>query len=414
MRVIVLGAGIVGSSTAYWLAKDGHEVTVVDRQSAPGQETSFANGGQISASHAEPWANPTTPMKALKWLGREDSPLLWRFSRLDPDLWFWGLRFLGNCTPRRTDINTGRTLRVALYSRALLKSFNQEQRIDYDRRTEGILHLYRNPNEFEGACKAAVIMRRYGLSRRVLSPTQCLELEPALAASTNRLAGGIFTEDDESGDACKFTQGIAKLAQEAGAQFLFNATAAAIETGKNGFEALKLNDSRRLEADALVVAAASYSPGLLRPLGLSLPIVPAKGYSVTLTAGKAAPTLSLTDDEHKMVYSRLGDRLRIAGTAEFSGLDTRMNQFRADIILSKALDLFPGAGTGPEFWTGLRPVTPDSVPIMGKTPIKGLFLNTGHGTLGWTMGLGSGRFLADILSGKPPAIDPEGLGLDRF
>lgn len=415
MRVTILGAGIVGVSTAYWLARDGHEVTLVDRQPAPGQETSFANGGQISASHAEPWANPATPFKALKWLGREESPLLWRFSRIDPQLWLWGLRFLANCTAKRTDVNTGRTLRVALYSRDLMKRLNAETDLDYDRRAAGILHIYRNPREFESACRAAQIMRRHGLERRVATPAQCLELEPTLAnAAAGRLVGGIFTQDDESGDACKFTLELTRLAMAMGAVSRFESPVERIETDGGAFASIRLQSGERILSDALVVAAASYSPQLLKPLGLALPIVPAKGYSVTLKAGKGAPTLSLTDDEHKMVYSRLGERLRVAGTAEFSGLDAQMNPFRADIVLKKTLELFPNAGDEPQFWTGLRPVTPDSVPIMGKTPIKGLFLNTGHGTLGWTMGLGSGRFVADIVGGKPPAIDPEGLGLDRF
>jgi D-amino-acid dehydrogenase len=413
MRVIVLGAGIIGSATAYWLAKDGHEVTVIDRQPAPGQETSFANGGQISASHAEPWANPATPLKALKWLGREDSPLLWRLSRYDPALWAWGLRFLLNCTPARTRLNTARTLRVALYSRSLLKDFNQTTAIDYDRKDAGILHIYRNALEFEHACRAAEIMKAYGLNRVVTDRNECVALEPALMAAKPSLAGGIFTPEDESGDACKFTQGLARLAGELGARFLFDTTVSSLETSGDTFKSVH-TDKGRFEAEALVLALASYSPGLLNPLGIRLPVVPAKGYSVTLEAGLGAPTLSLTDDEHKLVFSRLGDRLRIAGTAEFTGLDASMNQFRADIILKKTLELFPQAGGNPQFWAGLRPVTPDSVPVMGKTPIKGLFLNTGHGTLGWTMGLGSGRFVADIVGGLPPAIDPEGLGLDRF
>ncbi|MBF0354287.1 MAG: D-amino acid dehydrogenase [Alphaproteobacteria bacterium] len=413
MRVIVLGAGIVGTATAYWLAKDGHEVTVIDRQSAPGLETSFANGGQISASHAEPWANPATPRNALKWLGREDQPLLWRLNRYDPDLWLWGLRFLVNCSASRTALNTERTLRVALYSRALLKAFNTDHALDYDRCQTGILHIYHDAQEFEQACLASETMKRFGLNRIVVDASACQSLEPALKNARHRLAGGIHTPEDESGDACKFTQGLAVLAQNMGARFLFDTWVEGIEAVAKGFKAVRTSRGR-IEAEAVVVALASYSPGLLKPLGIRLPLVPAKGYSVTLTAGPGAPQLSLTDDAHKMVYSRLGDRLRVAGTAEFAGLDASMNEKRAQIILRKTLDLFPQAGSDPEFWAGLRPVTPDSVPILGATPIKGLYLNTGHGTLGWTMGLGSGRLLADLLGGKPPAIDPKGLGLDRF
>ncbi|CAA6603250.1 D-amino acid dehydrogenase small subunit [Rhodospirillaceae bacterium LM-1] len=413
MRVIVLGAGIVGVSTAYWLAKDGHDVTVIDRQPRPAQETSFANGGQISASHAEPWANPATPFKAIKWLGRKDAPLLWRLTRFDPELWAWGMRFLANCTTARTAINTERTLRVALYSRALLKDLNQSCKLDYDRKTEGILHIYRDGQEFELACRAAETMKNFGLNRQVVDANACVAMEPALAPSRSSLQGGIFTPEDESGDACRFTQELAKLSQALGTTFLFDTRIKAIEVEAGGFKAV-LTDKGAIEAQACVVAMASYSPQLLAPLGIKVPVVPAKGYSVTLKAGPGAPSVSLTDDEHKMVYSRLNDRLRVAGTAEFSGHDTSMNDYRAGLILEKTLGLFPEAGSDPQFWTGLRPVTPDSVPIMGGTKVKGLYLNTGHGTLGWTMGLGSGRFLADILGGNSPAIDPQGLGLDRF
>ncbi|MBF0267081.1 MAG: D-amino acid dehydrogenase [Alphaproteobacteria bacterium] len=413
MRVIVLGAGIVGVSTAYWLAKDGHEVTVIDRQPGPAQETSFANGGQISASHAEPWANPATPFKAIKWLGRKDAPLLWRLTRFDPELWAWGLRFLANCTKPRTAINTERTLRMALYSRALLKELNQSCKLDYDRRAEGILHIYRDGREFDLACRAAETMKTFGLNRQVVDTEACIAKEPALASSRPSLKGGIFTPEDESGDACRFAQELARLAQGLGATFQFDTRIDVIETQGGHFRAV-LTGKGRIEAQACVVAMASFSPRIMSPLGIKVPVVPAKGYSVTLKAGSGAPSLSLTDDEHKMVYSRLNDRLRAAGTAEFSGHDTSMNDFRAGLILKKTLDLFPDAGSDPEFWTGLRPVTPDSVPIMGRTQVKGLFLNTGHGTLGWTMGLGAGRFLADILDGKSPAIDPQGLGLDRF
>ncbi|MBI4969069.1 MAG: D-amino acid dehydrogenase [Rhodospirillales bacterium] len=412
MRVIVLGAGVIGTATAYWLVRDGHEVTVLDRQPGAGLETSFANGGQISASHAEPWANPATPAKVLRWLGRKDAPLLWRW-RLDPALWAWGLRFLANCTPGRTRINTERTLRIALYSRTLLKALRAETGIEYDQRSEGILHLYRDGREFDLAVKAAAAMRAMGLERRVLDPAACVRLEPALAQA--KLIGGIHSPEDESGDAHLFTQRLAVLAQERGATFRYATRIEAIETEAGRLCAIR-TDQGRLACQTAVLALGSFSTGLAKSLGFTLPVVPAKGYSVTLPAGPGAPKMSLTDDELKMVYSRLGERLRIAGTAEFAGLDAAIDPLRARLLLDRALGLLPQAGdpAKAQYWAGLRPVTPDSVPILGPSPIAGLFLATGHGTLGWTMSVGTGRFMADLVGGKRPEIDPKGLGIDRF
>lgn len=416
MRVLVLGAGVVGTTAAWYLAKAGHEVIVVDRQPGAGLETSFANGGQISPCHAEPWANPGVLPKVLKWLGREDAPLLFRWGRWDPALWSWGLRFLANCPAPRAAINMERTLRVAIYSRAALGELRAETGIEYDQRSQGILHIYRDGREFERSRAAAGLMAGWGLERLVKGAAECVAIEPALAPVADQLAGGIFTPGDESGDAHKFTQALAVLAAARGVVFRYGVTVRTLVSDGSRI-AVADTDAGPLTADAFVLAAGSYSPLLARPLGLDLPIVPAKGYSITLPAdGPAAPSVSITDDEHKMVYSRLGDRLRCAGTAEMTGYDTGLTAARWQMIRRHAQEMFPQAGdyAQAEPWTGLRPVTPDSVPLLGATPYGNLYLNTGHGTLGWTMACGSGRAVADLVSGHQPDIDMAGLGFDRF
>lgn len=414
VRVLVLGAGVVGVAAAYHLAKAGHAVTVIDRQPGPGLETSFANGGQISASHAEPWANPHAPLLALRWLGRRDAPLR-LLPRFDAGLIGWLGRFLVNCAPSRTAENIERTLRVALYSRAVLGALRAELGLEYDQRCAGILHVYRDPRAFDQACAAARTMEAHGLERRTLNPQGCVDIEPALAEARDQLAGGLFSPDDESGDAHRFTQALAEAAAKLGVAFLYDTPIRAILAEGGTFRAV-VTATAMLDAEAAVVALGSYSPLLLGPLGLHLPIQPAKGYSVTMSAGAGAPHVSLTDDERRLVFSRLGDRLRVAGTAELVGYDTHLDQERAKLVLKGALDLFPRGGdpAQAQFWCGLRPKTPDSVPIIGATPIRGLYLDTGHGTLGWTMACGSGRLIADLVSGKKPEIDPHGLGLDRF
>jgi D-amino-acid dehydrogenase len=417
VKVVVIGAGVVGTTTAWYLARQGHEVAVVERREGAGLETSFANGGQVSPCHAEPWANPTVIPKVMRWLGREDAPLLFRWNRWDPALWAWGMRFLRNCTPGRTAINTARTLRVAIYSRACLGELRAELGLDYDQRMLGILHVYRNGREFEHAGRAAGMMSRFGLERYPLSPARCVEIEPALSAVAHQLAGGILTPGDESGDAHKFTRQLAQRAAELGVGFHFNTEILGL-VSQGGRVAGVTTAHGVLAADHVVLAAATSSPVLARPMGLRLPVVPAKGYSITVPVGnhQGAPTVSITDDEHKMVFSRLGDRLRAAGTAEMTGFDLSLNAKRLAMVTRHAQGLFPDGGDFDQAqgWTGLRPVTPDSVPILGATPVAGLWLNTGHGTLGWTMACGSGRILADLISGKTPDIDLDGLGLERF
>ncbi|MBR0565409.1 D-amino acid dehydrogenase [Azoarcus sp. L1K30] len=411
MKIAVLGAGVVGVSSAWYLARAGFDVTVIDRQPGVGLETSFANGGQIAVSHAEPWANPSTPLKALSWLGREDAPLLFRL-RADPALLGWTLRFLRECLPGRARRNIRHIVALANYSRLCLGRLRHELAtqggLQYDHLEKGILHFYTDADEYRRAMHAARIMREFGCNRRLLGVDECVALEPALAASAASLVGGDYTTEDESGDAHVFTRQLAAHCRRVGVQFRLGESIRALDSAQGVVKGVLTAAGERIEADAYVVALGSYSPLLLRPLGLNIPVYPAKGYSATLalSADSVAPTVSLTDDGHKLVFSRLGNRLRVAGTAEFSGYDLSPNPARSDALLERTRSLFPSLNEAaePEVWCGLRPVTPSSVPLIGRTGLPNLWLNTGHGTLGWTMACGSGAVLADLVGGREPAV----------
>ena len=411
MRILVLGAGVVGTTSAWYLSRAGHQVTVIDRQPVPGNETSFANGGQISVSHAEPWANPHVVSRLLKWLGQEDAPLRWRW-RADPAQLAWGLRFLAECLPGRTRRNIAAIVALALYSRRCLQALRSELNLQYDHLERGILHVYTDPRELALAVDAARLMRRFGLDRDTVDVEQCLAIEPALADARSLLVGGDYTRSDESGDAHKFTRGLAIHAQAAGVEFRHETTIERIATGGSRIAGVVVRHGdgpELLTADAYVVALGSYSPLVLRPLGLRLPLIPVKGYSATLTlqGDSGAPTVSLTDDEHRLVFSRLGDRLRIAGTAEFNGYDLEINAVRCAALMQRTRQIFPDLKTegGPEFWAGLRPATPSNVPVIGRSRYPNLWLNTGHGTLGWTMACGSAAALTDLIDGHRAAPD---------
>jgi D-amino-acid dehydrogenase len=414
--VVILGAGLLGVTTAYYLARTGAAVTVIDRQPGPALETSFANGGQISANHATPWAAPGTPWKALKWLGRIDAPLLFH-PRLDPQLLAWLALFLRNCTRQRVATNIERALRLALYSREQLALLRGELDLSYDQLTLGILHIFRDPHEYTAALQSLELMNRLGCRREPIDAAACVAMEPALATVRDQLIGGIFSPDDESGDAHQFASSLACACAALGVQFRFGTTITGLRSSGAAVTGVE-TDQGLIAGDRFVVALGSYSPLLLRPIGLRLPVYPAKGYSVTIPvpADGEAPRISLIDDEFKMVYARLGQRLRIAGTAEFDGYNAAVNPRRARFLLGKAMELFPRCGIPEqaEFWAGLRPSTPDGVPVIGRTRYGNLFLNTGHGTLGWTMACGSGRVVADLVSGRPPAVSLEGLELARF
>ncbi|MRD72136.1 FAD-dependent oxidoreductase [Rhodocyclus tenuis] len=407
MKVLVLGAGVVGVTSAWYLAEAGHDVTVVDRQAAAGLETSFANGGQISVSHAEPWANPHAPALALSWMGREDAPLLFRL-RWDPALFAWGLRFLRECTPARTRANIRDIVSLALYSRSRLQDLRAATGITYDHLERGILHIYTDRRDFAGAVEAAAVMREFGCERNTIDADACLSIEPTLAKIHPQIVGGDFTPADESGDAHRFTQNLAALGAARGITFRYGKTIERLALA-GGRIAGVVADGELLTADAYVVALGCESVFLLAPVGVRVPIYPGKGYSATipLRDDSVAPTVSVTDDGHKIVFSRLGQRLRVAGTAEFNGYDRSLNAVRCQALLDRTLEIFPDlrpAGE-PEYWTGLRPVTPSNLPIIGRTRVPNLYINSGHGTLGWTLACGSAAALADLLSGRRPEAE---------
>lgn len=415
MKLLVLGAGVVGVTSAWYLRQAGHEVTVVDRQPAAAQETSFANGGQISVSHAEPWANPHAPLQALKWFGREDAPLLFRM-RADPALWAWSLSFLNECRPARTRRNTREITALGLYSRARLGELRSTLGLEYEAEQRGIMHFYTDPAQFEGAVKAAALMRDLGCDRRVIDAAEAVAIEPALADMQSRIVGADYTALDESGDAMKFTQALAQRAAAAGVQFIWGNAAAGLTIDGGQVRGAILSDGRLLTGDAVVVALGAYSPTFLKPYGLSLPVYPAKGYSVTyqLSEASLAPRVSLTDDAVKIVISRFGQRLRVAGTAEFSGYNLDLNPARYRIIDHRVRTLFPRlqALGEPQYWTGLRPATPSNRPLIGRAAYPNLYLNTGHGTLGWTLSCGSAAALADLVGGRRPEPAFSFLGVD--
>lgn len=423
MKVIVLGSGIIGTSSAWFLNKAGHEVTVIERQSGAAQETSFANGCQISVSHAEPWANPAAPMKVLKWLGKEDAPLLYRF-RPEWLQWKWALNFLRECTPSRTADNIRQIVALCEYSRQTLQAVRAETGVDYDLLTSGILHFYTDQKEFDDSLPAAKLMRDLGCPRDSIGADEVVRIEPALASIRDKIVGGDFTATDESGDVYKFTSGLARKSAEAGVDFQYNTSVTRLITDGKGSNAKITGvevigpDGRHkvLHADAYVLAMGSFSEQLAKPLGIDLMIYPGKGYSATykITNPDAAPTVSLTDDGYKLVVSRLGDRLRVAGTCELNGYTRELNTARCEAITRRTQELFPGACDyeNPVYWTGLRPMTPSNVPYIGKTKFSNLFLNTGHGTLGWTMGCGSGRAVAEIISGHKPEVDFKFSGME--
>lgn len=419
MKILILGAGVIGTTAAWQLRQRGHEVEVVDRSGSAGLETSFANGGQISVSHAEPWATPHAIPQALAWLGREDAPLLFHLRPFDLPLLAWSLAFLGNCLPRRVRANIRAIVNLALYSREQLQTLRarlsqtegKDFNLEYDGLQKGILHFYTNPKSFARAAAAARLMRDFGLQREPLDAKACIRVEPALAEAP--LVGGDYTADDESGDACRFTQAIAARAAAAGVRFHYKRAVTALDIQKGRVKGAYLADGTHLFADACVLALGSFSAPFLRPYGIRLPIYPAKGYSVTLPLAPDAnaPSVSLTDDEHKLVFSRLGDRLRIAGTAEFNGYDLNLNPARCEAILARVRQLFPAlletenAVREATFWCGLRPSTPSNVPLLGRSALPGLWLNTGHGTLGWTLASGSATALADLIEGRKPEAD---------
>lgn len=412
MKVAVFGAGIIGVSSAWWLARAGHEVEVIERRPGAALETSRANGGQISVCYAEPWASAHTLRKVMRWIGRADAPL--RVSpRLEPRQWLWCARFLNECRAPRFAANLRAMVTLAQYSRATLRELRADLGIEYDHLERGILAFYRDPREFEHAQASAAQMRELGVDRRIVDAAEVLRIEPALAAARDPIVGGDFTVDDESGDVHLFTRALAERARDAGVTFRYSTRVNRLVPVNGRISVAELIEPdgtfRPLQADAYVLALGSFTPALAAPLGLSCPVWPAKGYSATfrLLDPDAAPMVSLVDQESKIVFSRLGDRLRMAGTAEIGGYSRALDTGRCNQLVEQARALFPSAldFANVLFWSGLRPTTPSNVPLIGRTRIRNLYLNTGHGSLGWTMGAGSGRVLADLVSSRTPDID---------
>ncbi len=415
MKILVLGGGVIGVTSAYYLQQAGHEVTLLDRQSEPGMETSYANGGQLSWGAGHPWAAPDIPLKALKWMFSKHSPLVLR-PRFDPALWSWLLQLLENCTAARYAINKERMLRLARYSHECLVALRQTTGIHYQESTHGILELFRDAQEMDKAAHDAILFKRWGVPCEILDRAACVAQEPALTTSQDKIVGGLRFAADETGDCHQFTRALATLAAEQGVQFKFSTRIERLIANDQRVSGI-FTDKGEINADAYVLACGSYSPLLLRPLKINLAVYPVKGYSASLPLSAAtAPQGSITDSSYKVVITRLGDTLRGAGTAELAGYDLTLTPERCATITHVINDLFPGAAdiSQAQYWCGLRPMTPDNPPILGATAYKNLFLNTGHGTLGWTMACGSGKVLADLISGREPEVNLHGLTLARF
>jgi D-amino-acid dehydrogenase len=431
MKVLVLGAGIIGTSTAWHLLDRGHDVVVVDRQDAAAQETSFANAGQISVSYCEPWANRHAPLKLLKWMFRHDSPLLFR-PQLDWQQWRWGLEFLAQCNDSAFERNVRQLVALGAYSHSTLKDLVRATGIEYRRLERGIAHYFTDTKSFEDAAEGAELMQRYGVARKVVSREELLKIEPAFRSFAGSIAGGTYTSSDESGDARAFTQQLADRAAARGAQFLFGHDIVRLEKAGGEIAGVSVRDRtsramHRLHADAVVVACGSYSAPLLRSVGVDLPIYPGKGYSATfaIKQPELAPFVSAIDDDVKIAMSRFGNELRVAGTIELAGfdlaLDSPVAKARCRMLADRIERVLPGVcdtrteeeGGNPRFWTGLRPATPTNIPYIGRTRVGKLWVNAGHGTLGWTHGAGSGKAIAQLISGEQPATEFDFYGFAR-
>ncbi|MCL7464696.1 D-amino acid dehydrogenase [Phaeovulum sp. NW3] len=416
MKIVVLGSGVIGVTSAWYLARAGHEVTVIDRQPEAALETSFANAGEISPGYSAPWAAPGIPLKAIKWMFMEHAPLIVQ-PRPDPQKIRWMVQMLGNCTSRAYAVNKARMVRLAEYSRDCLTALRQETGLRFDERQQGTLQLFRTQKQMDGAAKDIEVLRQGGVPFEVLDTAGCLAAEPGLANARDKIVGGLRLPRDETGDCFKFTQGLAEKARALGVQFRHGVTIRRLNL--SGGRILSVGTSEgEVTADAFVVAMGSYSPALVAPLGMKLPVYPVKGYSITvpIVDKDRAPLSTVMDETHKIAITRLGDRIRVGGMAEIAGFDLSLKDKRRRTLVHSVEDLFGGAGDQSQatFWTGLRPMTPDGTPVVGATPVPNLFLNTGHGTLGWTMAAGSGRVLADIVSGRATEIESADLGYGRY
>uniref|UniRef100_E1T5T1 D-amino acid dehydrogenase n=1 Tax=Burkholderia sp. (strain CCGE1003) TaxID=640512 RepID=E1T5T1_BURSG len=415
MRVVVLGSGVVGVTSAYYLARAGHDVTVIDREAGPALETSFANAGQISPGYASPWAAPGVPLKAVKWMFQKHAPLAIRLDGTQFQLqWMW--QMLQNCTASRYAVNKGRMVRLAEYSRDCLQALRAETGIQYEGRTGGTLQVFRTQQQFDGAAKDIAVLREANVPFELLSASELAQAEPALAAVSHKLTGGLRLPGDETGDCQMFTTRLAALAEQMGVKFRYNTPIDALAMAGDRIAGVQCGNEL-IRADSFVVALGSYSTKFVSSL-VKIPVYPLKGYSITapIVNEAAAPVSTVLDETYKIAITRFDNRIRVGGMAEIVGFDKSLRQARRETLELCVNDLFPGGGdtSKASFWTGLRPMTPDGTPIVGRTPVPNLFLNTGHGTLGWTMSCGSGQLLADVMSGKQPAIRADDLSVHRY
>ena len=416
MDIVVLGGGVVGVTSAWYLAKAGHKVTLLERRDGVALETSHANAGQISPGYASPWAAPGIPLKAAKWLLQKHAPFTVRPTS-DPFQLRWMLKMFANCTPAAYAVNKGRMVRLAEYSRDCMKQLRGELALDYEGRQLGTLHLFRSQAQLDASQRDIAVLEEYGVPYQSLNADGCEEVEPALARVRGKVVGGLRLPGDETGDCFRFTQALADEARKLGVSFVFNCAIDEVEIAKGRAVAVRAGE-QRFQADAIVCALGSYGTGFLRPLGIELPVYPVKGYSLTLpmTDAEGAPRSTVLDETYKVAITRFDERIRVGGMAELSGFNLALNPRRHDTLAMVVRDLFPQGGNLEQatFWAGLRPMTPDGTPLVGPSPIPGLWLNTGHGTLGWTMAAGSGQLLSDLISGNTPDISDEGLTLARY
>lgn len=416
MKVVVLGSGVIGTTAAYYLAKAGHEVTVLDRQPGPALETSYANAGEVSPGYASPWAGPGVPVKAIKWLLMHHSPLVIK-PMLDPAMWRFGLSMLRNCTDARYRINKARMVRLAEYSRDCLAQLRRDTGIRYDERMQGTLQLFRTNKQLDGVDKDVEVLRQFNVPYEVLDRNGYLKYEPALAAVQHKFVGALRLPGDETGDCFAFTNALAQLAEQLGVRFRFGTRIENLRIADGRVDGIN-TDAGLVHGDTYLLALGSYSTAMLGKVGISAPVYPVKGFSITvpITDASKAPESTIMDETHKVALTRLGDRIRVGGTAQLSGFDLRLDPTRRETLEFVVKDLFPDSGdvARAEYWTGLRPMTPDGTPIVGPTRMPNLWLATGHGTLGWTMATGTGRLLADWITKGRPEIDPDGLSLSRY
>jgi len=416
MKIVILGSGVIGTTSAWYLAAAGHEVTVLDRQAGPALETSFANAGQVSPGYASPWAAPGIPVKALKWLFMKHSPLFIRPS-LDPAFLRFAFAMLRNCTASAYEVNKSRMVPIAEYSRDMLKALRAETGIAYDERTQGTLQLFRTDKLLAGSAKDVHVLADLGVPHEILDVEGCIRAEPALARVREKFVGGLRLPGDETGDCFKFTEALRELAAARGVDFRYGVNITGLLTDGDRVTGVATDDGV-VAGDACVLALGSYSPLMLMPHGIDLPVYPVKGYSlsVPITDPAGAPESTVMDEYHKVAITRLGDRIRVGGMAELDGYSTALHARRRATLEHVVTDFYAGGGDAKAgtFWAGHRPMTPDGPPVIGRAKYANLWLNTGHGTLGWTMACGSGAVLADLVSGRAPAIDARPLGLDRY